>query len=45
MKQGSELLFEGKIPAEFSIVDSDVTAVKAPIPYYVSTTASLTPYT
>jgi len=34
MHQASELLFEGKIPAEFSIVESDVTSVKIPIPYY-----------
>lgn len=35
MKQASELLFEGKIPAEFSIVESDVTSVKIPLPYHV----------
>lgn len=34
MHQASELLFDGKIPAEFSIVESDVTSVKIPIPYY-----------
>jgi hypothetical protein len=35
MKQASELLFDGKIPTEFSIAESEVTSVKIPLPYHV----------